>query len=119
MKNKSLFFSSLLLATLSTPAYSKLVNCEIKFNLDTVSTTTVTTVPNQKIVIDDIDQAAAYITEETNGQFTLEAYLPDFDARIYGQGNLVNAGDKISASIWGRAAIVDITCSLPSSKTGK
>ena len=116
MKNKSLFLSVLVLLTLSTPAFSKVVNCEIKFNLDTISKTTVTTIPNQKVLIDDIDQAAAYITEEANGQFTVEAYLPDFDARIYGQGSLVNKTDKVSASIWGRAAMIDISCSPETSK---
>ena len=114
MNIKTSFIVIALLALISPTAFSKEIKCEFKLNLDTVYSKTVSTSLNQKNLIGEIDEVTAFITEAPNGQLTIEAYLPDFDARIYGQGSITNASDKVAVSIWGRPAMIDVICALAS-----
>ena len=106
----------LIMLIASTSAFSKDLICDIKVNLDSVLTVPVSTTLKDKVMIGEVDEARAYITEQADNQFLVEAYLPDYEIRIYGLGTLREAKDTVTASLWGREYMIDIACSLNSKK---
>jgi hypothetical protein len=107
---------SLCLIVISSNLYSAELVCSIRQNLDPISETQVSTSVDQKISIDSVEGVYAYVTEKAEGHFILEAYLVDYDLRIYGEGSLRETKDKVIASAWGRSSMVDIECRLAESK---
>ncbi len=100
------------LLVLSTQLMATDLDCNIQLNLGNISETQVTTALDQKTSIDAAEGIYASVTEKKNGHFVVEAYLVDYDIRIYGEGSLKDNSDKLSASAWGRASMVDIECHL-------
>ncbi len=91
-------------------AGAKDLRCQILENNEVTFTNKVYPVLNQKVPIGRTAQTTAYVTEKENQTYIVEAFLTDYDARIYGQGVLNNATDELTASLWGRDSMVDVTC---------
>ena len=109
---KILFLSIMSAFTLNL--YSAELDCNIQLNLTEISEARVTTLLDQKKRIDSLEGISAYVTEKANSHFVIEAYLVDYELRIYAEGSLKNSGDRLVASTWGRESIVDIECRLAS-----
>lgn len=89
--------------------------CDISVNQDILSESTVTTVLNQKTSIDSVDGVVAYVTEKEKNHYVVEAYLAQYDLRIYGEGTIKDNDDRLVASVWGRDSMIDIECRLSTS----
>ena len=112
---KSILIFSLFSASFSL--FSAELDCSIQINQEIMSSTQVSTTLDQKINIDSLEGVYAYVTEKQAGHFILEAYLVDYDLRIYGEGSLKQSEDKVVASAWGRTSMVDIECRLKSNSS--
>ena len=88
------------------------LNCKILENTDVTLKNKLTSILNQKILIGRTDQVTAYVTEKANQLFIVEAFLTSYDARIYGQGVITQPSDELTASLWGRDSMVDVTCRM-------
>src|SRR4051812_5479747 len=82
--------------------------CDISVNLDILSETNVSTTLNTKTRIDALEGITAYVTEKEKSHFIVEAYLADYDMRIFGEGTIKDKEDRLIATAWGRDSIVDI-----------
>jgi hypothetical protein len=100
------------LMVLSTRLYSAELNCNIQINQDIMSEVQVTTTLDQKAGIDSVNGVVAYVTEKANNHYIVEAYLADYDLRVYGEGSIKDQNDRVVASVWGRDSMVDIECRL-------
>lgn len=89
--------------------------CDISVNQNIVSETIVTTNLNEKVNIDSVEGVYAYITEKEKNRYIVEAYLAQYDLRIYGEGSIKDNDDRLIASLWGRDSMIDIECRLSSS----
>ena len=100
------------LIVLSSKLYSTELDCSIQLNLDIISETRVSSVLGLQKSIDALEGISAYVTEKGNGDYIVEAYLADYELRIYAEGSLRDPKDKLVASLWGRESIVDVECHL-------
>jgi hypothetical protein len=101
----TLIFGSALTANATT------LNCHVNVNNELRFQTQVQTQTKQRTYIGDTDTATAYITEKVDGVFTIEAFVADIEARIYGEGVLKSKTDRLSASLWTRTGVLDVECS--------
>lgn len=107
---KSAIIVSLALALLPTYSFAKSLRCDIKENESIVSSKQIETMRNKKIEFGQSPNVIAYVTEYDNGNFTLEGFLVNYDARFYGAGVLKTPTDSLIASIWTRQVLIDIQC---------
>lgn len=97
----------------TTSAWSQDFYCDIIYNNQVILTNKVTLGDkNQKVLIGKSDAVTGYITLSDKNLYTIEAFLPEYEARIYGQGALNTASDSVTASIWGRESMIDVTCRI-------
>ncbi len=101
-----LFFSLLV----SVSSFASPVQCEIKSNLTLVMKVEVQTLNLEKVLIGEYNAVRAYITEKSDDLFTVEAFLPDFEMRIYAEGDLKSGSHTLTASYWGRDSMLDVSC---------
>ena len=71
---------------------------------------TVDTAVGEKISIAKSGQAIVYLTEKAKDEFSLEAFLPNDDSRIYSEGILRRSEDKLKLAYWGRNILIEIQC---------
>jgi hypothetical protein len=108
---KQIIFS-LLTFFITSAAWSQDLVCQISSNMEVVVNSTVHSVLNEKTSIGKTTGIVAYIIEKENHLFSVEAFLPDYEARIYGQGVIAQDSDVLTASFWGRDSLFDISCRL-------
>jgi hypothetical protein len=102
----------LFLALLPTFSLAKSLRCEIKEGSAPVSSTQIESIPHHKMGFGQTPNVVAYVTEYDNGNFTLEGFLVNYQARFYSAGVLRSQGDLLMASLWTRQVLVDVQCSL-------
>ena len=71
---------------------------------------TVDTAVGEKISIAKSGQAIVYLTEKAKDEFSLEAFLPNDDSRMYSEGFLRKSEDKLNLTYWGREILIEIQC---------
>ncbi len=103
-----LFF--IIAAFLPAVALSTPLRCQINLNLSPLFSGQVESQTGQKVLVAHTATIDAYVTEKENHFFIIEAFLADYEARIYGEGFIKVLGDQISASIWGRENQIEISC---------
>jgi hypothetical protein len=101
-------FLVLFFLSLSTEATE--LNCEIQVNSKVIQQSRISSSANEKVLVGKNSYTSAYITEKENHMFQLEAFLPDYEARVYAQGVLNKSSDLLSLSLWGRDSLIEITC---------
>ncbi|AGH95513.1 hypothetical protein [Pseudobdellovibrio exovorus] len=106
MRKGFLIICSLLL---SSYAFAAEFKCRTLINLQEVSSTTVKTDGAKKIVIDDGTEAISYLSEKSNGGYTVEAYMYNYDMRLYSEGPASSERD-LSLSMWSRDVIYEVSC---------
>ncbi|MBC7741209.1 MAG: hypothetical protein H7061_03370 [Bdellovibrionaceae bacterium] len=99
-----------LIALYSATAVAAEMTCQIKLNLEPQLSATVVTHVNKKTAIGATKGIYAYVTEKENNYFIVEAFLADYEARIYGEGFLKQTSDRLTASIWSRENQIELTC---------
>jgi hypothetical protein len=92
-------------------ASAKTLYCSIKENDAVVSSERIESDLGRKVALGPTRMTRAYVTEQKNASFTVEAFLPDYEIRIYGQGAMRAPTDQVSASFWSRDALIEIICS--------
>lgn len=95
---------------LSSPTFAAVLTCEVKESDSVVVSAQVNTELGSKVKIGETASIVAFVSEKPNSTFVVEAYLRNYDARIYGQGILRNSADQVLARLWGRYALIDIQC---------
>lgn len=109
---KQVLISSLILL-FTFSAWSQDLQCEISYNNQVILKNKVNvTEKNQKLIIGKSAIATAYVTVSDKNIYTIEAFLPEYEVRIYGQGGLNDGSESVTASLWGRESIVDVTCGM-------
>ncbi len=102
---------SLIFSLFSFSAWSQDLQCEISYNNQVILKNKVyVTDKNQKLIIGKSAIATAYLTVSEKNLYTIEAFLPEYEVRIYGQGGLNDESETVTASLWGRESMVDVTC---------
>lgn len=99
-------FSSLF----SSHAFAENFQCEVKVNATTLISKKVTSLRGQKIPIGETQQIRAFLTENQIHLFTLEAFLPSVEARVYSQATMRAVGDVINLSYWDRDVLYELQC---------
>lgn len=92
-------------------AWAKDFDCQIIMNNEVVTKSKVSSSLKEKVMVGKLPAVTAYITEKSNHIFSLEAFVPDYEARIYGQGLIRQASDQVNTSLWGRDILIEVTCS--------
>jgi len=97
----------------ASKVWSQDLFCEITYNDQVILKNKVTvSEKNQKISIGKSAIATAYITLSEKNLYTVEAFLPEYEVRIYGQGALTDQSEVVTASLWGRESIIDVSCRM-------
>lgn len=109
---RSTTIASLLITLLPTFCFAKSLRCEIKEDSAPVSSAQIETVPHIKLGFGKTPNVVASVTEYDNGNFTLEGFLVNYEARFYSSGVLKSQNDTLIASLWTRQVVVDIQCTL-------
>lgn len=107
---KNLFLVSTILLS-SYFASAAQLQCRTLINLQEVVVSTVEAKIGQRVVINDGTEAVSYITDKGNGAYTLEAYLYNYDMRIYSEGPIVQER-SLSLSAWTRDVIYEVKCQI-------
>ncbi|OFZ30035.1 MAG: hypothetical protein A2622_09265 [Bdellovibrionales bacterium RIFCSPHIGHO2_01_FULL_40_29] len=108
---KSLFLTLIISLTLNI-AKAATITCQVKINGALISQKVIHSELDTKSNITQRPELTAHVTEKSKQFFTIEAFLPSYDARIYAEGHLKNTADKVAASLWGRDILVDLECGL-------
>lgn len=105
---KHYFLTAFLL--LSFTAQARTLTCEIKINSSVVARGKLNSQLQQKVPIIRLQSAAFFVTEKPNNFFSMEVYLPAYEARVFGEGHLRNPEDRVSVSFWSREALLEANC---------
>jgi hypothetical protein len=104
---------SLLISSFAYSVLAQDLHCEISYNNQVIFKNKVyVTEKNKKLSIGKSAIATAYVTVSEKNLYTVEAFLPEYEVRIYGQGGLNDESESVTASLWGRESIVDVTCRM-------
>lgn len=103
---------SFIVFAISSLARAEDFYCDMVYNAKTILNTKVKAVSHEKVIIGKSSVISAYITAEDNTLYTIEAFIPEYEVRVYGKGSAQKEGDVVSASVWGRDSIVDVNCRL-------
>lgn len=98
-------------------AASDQYHCEIKYNLQTVYTTSFSIADSQTVFFSS-DSLEMTLHRQPNQRMMLEIYDRETPARLYSYGVLREEADVIGLSTWNRDAIMDVLCGLESPKSG-
>ncbi len=93
-------------------SFSANLDCDMSVNNEIIQKMKTQSRINEKILIGSTELVKAYVTEKQNHRYLIEAFLADFEARLYAEGVLSQNSDLISASLWGRQNRHDVTCKL-------
>ncbi len=104
------FIFSILGFLITVSSWASPVQCEVKSNLTLVMKVEVQTLNSEKVLVGEYNSIRAYITEKSEDLFTVEAFLPDYEMRIYAEGDLKSNSHKLTASYWGRDSMLDVSC---------
>lgn len=92
------------------PVLSANLDCQVRINLDEVSNSVVVTSVGNKILITENSQLVSFVTETAQDVYSIEAFIPAIDARIYSEGILINTGENLTATAWARDVLADVSC---------
>ena len=87
------------------------IRCQININNTSQNILTIDSVLDQKVLITKSADVVAYLTQKQK-TFVIEAFLPQYDARIYAEGKIINLEDQLTTSLWGRDMLIDISCAM-------
>jgi hypothetical protein len=110
MKTK-IFALVILMTVNSTSAFATTLFCEMIINSESLVKIKVETKFSEKVFIGEAASVRAYVTEKENQFFSLEAFIPEYESRIYGEGYLNSKPAKINVSLWGRERLIEVNCS--------
>ncbi len=91
--------------------FAQPILCELKINSATQNTLAIESILDQKVLITKSAEVVAYLTQKQK-TFVIEAFLTQYDARIYAEGKITNLEDQLTASLWGRDILIDISCAM-------
>lgn len=100
----------LLMLLLSNSVFAATLECNVLINLDSVIVLNVVTSLQTKNLLSREPQISSYVTEVLPDFFTIEAYIPSLDSRIYNEGFMRTNGDVLVASVWTRDVLTEIKC---------
>lgn len=86
------------------------LECKTLVNLDVVGQNKVTTQLSQKVLIDQLSEITSYVTETKPDFYSLEAFIPSLEMRIYSEAKLNKIDDTITLSAWARNIMLDVIC---------
>lgn len=102
-------FLVICLLLFSSSVFAAEFKCRTLINLQEVSSNTIKTDGAKKIAIDDGMEAISYISEKADGTYMLEAYMYNYDMRLYSEGPVTSERD-LSLSMWSRDVIYEVSC---------
>ena len=102
----------LIIFLLLGPATVKATTLECKsfINLDEVSSSIVVPILKNKILINKSSQITSYVTELKPSFFSVEAFIPNLQVRIYSEAAISNLDETITATVWAQDILVDVVC---------
>lgn len=100
----------IIVTSLSLVAAARSVHCEVQKNSQMIGEKDVQTTLQEKQLIFKDDLITAYLSEKSNERFLVEAFVPDYEIRFYGEGVLKSKDDQVIASLWGRDYLIEISC---------
>lgn len=111
---KNLFVTlSLIVATFTaSTSFAKILICSLKLNNNLVVQNDIHTLLKEKVAFAKTDSIRAYVTENDNDLFSVEAFVGDYEIRIYADGVLKTSTDRLNLTLWGRDSMIDAECKL-------
>ena len=106
MSMKILLFSLLI----SGNVFAANLKCRVLINLDVVNESFLVTKLKEKTLIGNHEQIITYVTETATDVFSIEAFVPELDARIYSEGTLKGPDEALTASVWARDVLAEVSC---------
>lgn len=100
----------LLILFLSGNVSAAVLECRARINLDIVNEVKVATTPKNKMQIGKHSQIISYVTETADNVFSVEAFIPEIDTRIYSEGPLNTPDESLTATAWARDVLADVSC---------
>lgn len=100
----------LLIIFLSGNVFAAVLECRVRINLDIVNEVKVMTTLKNKMPIGKHEQIISYVTEIADDVFSVEAFIPELDSRIYSEGPLKSPGESLTATAWARDVLADVSC---------
>lgn len=87
------------------------LSCKASFNMETVFESEVT-LGNEKVNVGEFENFIYFVTQKADGRVELQSHDMDEPSRSYATASLKNVGDYVELSIWNRAYIMDVRCTL-------
>lgn len=100
----------LIILFFSGNVFAATLECRASINLDIVNEAKVVTSLKNKMLIGRHGQIISYVTEIAEGVFSVEAFIPELDTRIYSEGPLSSADESLTATAWARDVLADVSC---------
>lgn len=99
-----------LILLLCSVGHATTMDCETFMNLEPFAQSKVETKLSQKVLVNKSDSATIYVTENSENQYVLEAFMPSLEIRIYSEAKINDLQDSIKLSLWDRDFIFDVVC---------
>lgn len=100
----------LVIIFMSGNVFAATLECRVLINLDIVNEIKVVTTLKNKMQIGKHEQIISYVTETAVDVFSVEAFIPELDARIYSEGTLKFPAESLTAAAWARDVLADVSC---------
>ena len=85
--------------------------CEIQENTVTTFKALVEYQLEQRTTIGEVAGIRTFVTEKSTNHFELEAFIPDIPGRFYAESQLLQQGDALTLTFWGRDQLISLKCS--------
>ena len=106
---KSFVISVLFLFT-SLKSYAAQLGCKIEVNESKVLEQNISTLVNEKQLIGETSSIRAFITEKDSNFFSLEAFLGEYETRVYSEAYLRGPSDSLKLIFWNRNILIGVSC---------
>lgn len=100
----------LLIIFLSGNAVAATLECRVRINFDIVNEAKVSTTLQNKMPVGKHSQIISYVTEIEPNVFSVEGFIPELDMRIYSEGPLKSSSESLTATVWARDMLADVSC---------
>lgn len=104
------FLAIMTLMLISATAQATSFECTTYKNLDAISSQFVETKIGQRLAVDETEIAVTFLKQTSEQAYSLEVYLPQHDMRVYSEATLANTESVITASVWMRDMLIEVSC---------
>lgn len=102
----------LTLLTLSLKTFAEDLACSVNLNLQNVSDVEISVQAKEKAVFAEFENFKFFVSNKGDSKFEIEVFNANEESRSYASGNILNAKDEVTWTLWTRDYLIDASCKL-------